>query len=143
MGESPDRTKSSGNGSASQLPSSNDHSPGNISKRPSSVASFRGSDFRVLLPKTIAPVLNIDIVSGDILGTLLQLAQDPIPNIRFNVAKSLEVLASTFGDGQEGRQLIRQRIAPVLEGQKNDSDADVRYFASKALQKAQTVIGGM
>lgn len=104
---------------------------------------FHVSDFHALLPKTIAPVLNIDIVSGDILGTLLQLAQDPIPNIRFNVAKSLEVLASTFGDGQEGRQLIRQRISPVLEGQKNDTDADVRYFASKALQKAQAVIGGM
>lgn len=74
---------------------------------------------------------------------MLQLAQDPIPNIRFNVAKSLEVLASTFGDGQEGKQLIRQRIAPVLENQKNDPDADVRYFASKALQKAQAVIGGM
>ncbi|CAL1695856.1 unnamed protein product [Somion occarium] len=50
---------------------------------------------------TIAPSLTLDIVSGDILDTLLQLAQDPIPNIRFNVAKSLEVLALTFGTTAE------------------------------------------
>jgi len=88
---------------------------------------------------TIAPSLSLDIVQGEILDTLLQLAQDPIPNIRFNVAKSLEVLATTFGELPDGRQLVRQKITPVLDSQKNDQDADVRYFALKALQKAHAI----
>lgn len=84
-----------------------------------------------------------DIIQGEILDTILQLAQDPIPNIRFNVAKCLEVLATTFGEQPDGRQLVRQRIAPVLDSQKNDQDADVRYFASKALQKVNAIeVGG-
>ena len=86
--------------------------------------------------------MTLDIISGDIIDTLLQLGQDPIPNIRFNVAKSLEVLASTFGNTLEGKQLIRQKVVPILEAQKNDQDADVRYFASKALQQVRAVEGG-
>ncbi|KAL6304279.1 ARM repeat-containing protein [Sparassis latifolia] len=88
---------------------------------------------------TIASSLTLDIVRGEILDTLLQLSADPIPNIRFNVAKALEVLATTFGDTPEGRQLVLQKIVPVLEQQKNDQDADVRFFAVRALQKAHEV----
>ncbi|KAI0961552.1 hypothetical protein AcV7_000626 [Taiwanofungus camphoratus] len=87
---------------------------------------------------TIAPSLTFDILRGDILETLLQLANDPIPNIRFNVAKALEVLATIFADSPDGRQLAQQKIVHVLETQKNDQDADVRFFASRALQKAHS-----
>lgn len=73
---------------------------------------------------------------AEILEPLLQLATDSIPNIRFNVAKSLEVLAITYGKSTEGHLLVQQKILPVLEQQKNDQDADVRYFAMRALQKA-------
>jgi serine/threonine-protein phosphatase 2A regulatory subunit A len=65
----------------------------------------------------------------------LALAKDTIPNIRFNVAKSLEVLAATFANTSEGLELVQTKIVPVLETMKNDSDADVRYFAARALQK--------
>ncbi|KAJ7169889.1 armadillo-type protein [Mycena filopes] len=85
---------------------------------------------------TIAPSLNLDIVRTDIIDPLLQLASDPIPNIRFNVAKSLEVLAITYGVNPPGTEFVRTRIVPALEQQKNDQDADVRYFAARALQKA-------
>ncbi|KNZ79549.1 Protein phosphatase PP2A regulatory subunit A, partial [Termitomyces sp. J132] len=86
---------------------------------------------------TITPSLNLDIVRADIIGPLLLLAHDPIPNIRFNVAKSLEVLATTLNSTKEGRDLIEQQVIPALEQQKNDQDADVRYFAARALHKAQ------
>ncbi|KAJ3719921.1 Ser/Thr protein phosphatase 2A regulatory subunit A [Lentinula raphanica] len=87
----------------------------------------------------IMPSLTLDIVRSEIVESLLQLASDPIPNIRFNVAKSLEVLATAFGNTPEGKAFVRQRIIPVLEQQKNDQDADVRYFAARALQKAAAV----
>ncbi|EGO30982.1 hypothetical protein SERLADRAFT_455450 [Serpula lacrymans var. lacrymans S7.9] len=88
---------------------------------------------------TISPSLTLAIVRSEIIEPLLQLAMDAIPNIRFNVAKSLEVLATTFGQSSEGHALVQQRIIPALEHQKNDTDADVRYFATRALQKALSV----
>lgn len=84
------------------------------------------------------PSLTLDIVRSEIVESLLQLASDPIPNIRFNVSKSLEVLATTYGNTPDGIAFVQQRILPVLEQQKNDTDADVRYFAARALQKAGT-----
>jgi serine/threonine-protein phosphatase 2A regulatory subunit A len=89
--------------------------------------------------QTIAPSLSLDIVRSDIIEPLLQLALDPIPNIRFNVAKSLEVVATTFGRTPEGHEIVQQKIVPALEQQKNDQDADVRYFAARALHKALSV----
>jgi len=41
-----------------------------------------------------------------------------------------------FSLTQDGSQFIQEFILPTLERQKNDSDADVRYFASRALQIA-------
>lgn len=73
---------------------------------------------------------------SDIIGPLLELAKDPIPNIRFNVGKALEVVAETFSGTPEGRALVRERVIPALQVQKNDPDVDVRYFATRALQKA-------
>lgn len=45
-------------------------------------------------------------------------------------------MASTFGNTADGRTFVRDWIKPTLERQLNDPDADVRYFASRALQKA-------
>ncbi|KAF8168088.1 armadillo-type protein [Crassisporium funariophilum] len=85
---------------------------------------------------TISPSLSLEIVRTDVIGPLLELSKDPIPNIRFNVAKALEVMATAFGNSAEGRAFIQDWITPALERQKTDQDADVRYFASRALQKA-------
>jgi len=82
--------------------------------------------------------LSLDIIRSDVIGPLLELSKDPIPNIRFNVAKALEVMATTFLDGTEGRNFIRDWVKPTLEHLQSDPDADVRYFASRALQKTAT-----
>lgn len=84
----------------------------------------------------ISPSLSPEIIRNDIAGLLLDLSNDPIPNIRFNVAKSFEVMVPMFSLTPDGSQFIQEFILPTLEQQKNDSDADVRYFASRALQIA-------
>jgi len=89
---------------------------------------------------TIAPALNPELVQSDVIEPLLQLAVDPIPNIRFNVGKALESVGSAFGP--RGRELAQQRIVPMLEQQKADSDADVRYHATRALQHISVAIQG-
>ena len=88
----------------------------------------------------MAPALTFEIIQQDILDRLLDLADDPIPNIKFNVAKSLEALATAYGGTPQGRQLIQTRILPKLETQKNDADADVRYFATRAIQNTQNTL---
>lgn len=92
--------------------------------------------------QTIAPSLNIEIVSEEIIDALLHLATDPIPNIRFNVAKSLEVVATTYGKTPEGKDLAQQKVVPALDELKTDQDADVRYFATLASQRTLATIQG-
>ena len=80
-----------------------------------------------------------------------RLVADPIPNIRFNVAKSYAVLIDTLrhlpSDGTiaqreksdmhgtpsaQGQDLISSQILPNLQKLQQDEDVDVRYFATTA-----------
>lgn len=85
---------------------------------------------------TMAPSLNTAAVSDSILETVFALHEDMIPNIRFNVAKAFEVLAAVLSQDAQGRSIIKAKIIPALERLKTDSDADVRFFAGKALDVA-------
>jgi serine/threonine-protein phosphatase 2A regulatory subunit A len=80
-----------------------------------------------------------------------RLVADPIPNIRFNVAKSYGVLVDTLrrlpaegtiaqmeasgssaSPSAKGQDLITSQIFPNLEKLQQDDDVDVRYFATTA-----------
>lgn len=102
---------------------------------------------------TLAPAVDIRVIEESILPMVDKLVEDPIPNIRFNVAKSFEVLIKVLKElpeegtvkdveakrekgesvgeipSKKGMQIISQRILPQLEKLKQDSDLDVRYFA--------------
>lgn len=99
----------------------------------------------------MAPVVDIDIIEASVLPMMDRLVADPIPNIRFNVAKSYAVIIDTLkklpekgtiaeqeASGKEhspsskGQQLITNSIMPNLEKLQNDTDVDVRYFATVA-----------
>lgn len=103
--------------------------------------------------QTLAPVVSLDIIESSVLPMMDRLVADPIPNIRFNVAKSYAVIIDTLKklpetgtlvESQEiagressspsprGQQLISSKIMPNLEKLQNDSDVDVRYFATVA-----------
>jgi serine/threonine-protein phosphatase 2A regulatory subunit A len=81
-----------------------------------------------------------------------RLVADPIPNIRFNVAKSyavlidtlrhipaegtaaqMEVFGSSVGPCAKAQDLISTHILPNLEKLQHDDDVDVRYFATTAV----------
>ncbi len=55
-------------------------------------------------------------------------ARDPVPNIRFNVAKALQRLAKRVEPAA-----VAGSLKPTLAALTADPDADVRYFAGKAL----------
>lgn len=111
---------------------------------------------------TLAPALTLPILHRSVLPILRQLVDDPIPNIRFNVAKSYAVLIDIFkrlpddtttlvelekqennnnkkntlraegGGTAQGRAIIREEILPPLEKLMADEDVDVRFFATMA-----------
>jgi serine/threonine-protein phosphatase 2A regulatory subunit A len=82
----------------------------------------------------MAPSLDVEAICDSVLETVLPMVNDPIPNIRFNVAKSFEVLAKVLNQSPEGKQVIQSKIIPGLEKLKEDQDADVRFFAQKAFE---------
>lgn len=82
---------------------------------------------------TMAPAVTPEVVRDHILPTVNNLVSDPIPNIRFNVAKSYEVLIPVLKQNPETGLLLETQVKPALDRLKEDSDSDVKYFAEKAL----------
>ena len=80
---------------------------------------------------TMAVSLTPDIIKEKVLPTVIELVDDPIPNVRFNVAKSLEVLVPILK--QNSTAEISTKVIEVLNKLSKDSDVDVRFFAEKAL----------
>jgi serine/threonine-protein phosphatase 2A regulatory subunit A len=79
--------------------------------------------------KEIAPVVSGDSVSKEIVPLALNMAVDPIPNIRFNVAKLFGAISkfTTTNDKKD-------KIKPILSKLVQDEDVDVRYYAQKSLE---------
>jgi len=102
--------------------------------------------------QTLAPAINLQVIEEYVIPMINQLIEDPIPNIRFNVAKSYEVLISVLKQLPEnetissiekaggpppspsarGLDIIQTQILPSLERLQQDDDVDVRYFAGRA-----------
>lgn len=82
---------------------------------------------------TIAPALDPKLLDEKVLPIVLSLADDTIPNIRFNVAKTLEALVPLLKQSADTADDIDNKITPVLNKLGDDTDSDVRYFTHKAL----------
>ena len=99
--------------------------------------------------------MSLGVIQENIIPVINQLVEDPIPNIRFNVAKSygalLDVLRSLPEDGgplpngeisplgtepsPAALEVIQKDVIPALEKLQADEDIDVRYFSSQAAGK--------
>lgn len=87
----------------------------------------------------------IDVIATYIIPLINELERDPIPNIRFNVAKThqrtplLQTVAYTeliplLRDDPNGVTLLNDIVKPSLLRLKDDSDGDVRFYANQAIQ---------
>lgn len=74
----------------------------------------------------MASSLDVAIIRETVLDAALALSNDPIPNIRFNVAKCLETLGMVLAASPEGQDLLQHKVLPALRKLQDDSDADVR-----------------
>eukprot|EP00051_Salpingoeca_urceolata_P032369 m.15421 g.15421 ORF g.15421 m.15421 type:complete len:584 (-) comp5015_c0_seq1:413-2164(-) len=77
---------------------------------------------------SLVPYVDQDAACNSFLPLVLQLAQDHVPNIRFNAAKTLHQLISKVDKGT-----LASKVKPALEKLHADEDGDVKYFAGQAL----------
>ncbi|KAA6400935.1 MAG: putative Serine/threonine-protein phosphatase 2A 65 kDa regulatory subunit A [Streblomastix strix] len=69
-------------------------------------------------------------IESNLLPIINPLVRDNVPNIRFNLARTLRHLADKLSS-----DVIKTKIQPVLEHLLLDKDKDVKFFAQQALQE--------
>ena len=78
--------------------------------------------------QSLSEVVGSPTMERQLLPFLLRLAKDPVPNVRFNVAKAFERLLPCLERG-----VLVSQVRPCLEALSRDSDTDVRYYSGKTL----------
>jgi serine/threonine-protein phosphatase 2A regulatory subunit A len=78
----------------------------------------------------LAEACGAEITERQLLPTVLSMAGDTVANVRFNVAKTLQHIASIMPAAT--MQDTQAQVRPCIEKLNNDSDVDVRYYASEA-----------
>lgn len=76
----------------------------------------------------LADVCSPDQIKRLFLPTIKVLSTDPVANVRFNVAKTLQKL-SPFLD----QATIEAEVKPILDKLNTDTDVDVKHFAQEAI----------
>lgn len=89
----------------------------------------------------LIPVVSEETVTEQILPFVKHLADDAVPNIRFNVAKSYAVIIEVLSSNKEQYdEVINGSILPSLKSLCDDSDVDVRYFSNQSLEKCNKLL---
>jgi len=76
----------------------------------------------------MAPVVGSDVINHSMLPLVIRMSQDSVPNIRFNVAKTLQTLLAHV-DGSVAQTQIKTCLTQLYE----DGDRDVKFYANQAL----------
>lgn len=80
----------------------------------------------------LSSVMPSEVIAEDMLGVCLNMASDKVPNVRFNVARTLQTIIPKLDPN-----VVRVHIKPCLEKlQKEDTDTDVKQYATQALAQA-------
>ena len=82
----------------------------------------------------LAPAVSHDVLAGTLLPALTSASSDRVPNVRFAVAKQLERVAPLVEPGA-----VDRAVRPTLAALAEDADADVRFFARRALASCDGV----
>ncbi|XP_019624261.1 PREDICTED: serine/threonine-protein phosphatase 2A 65 kDa regulatory subunit A alpha isoform-like isoform X3 [Branchiostoma belcheri] len=76
----------------------------------------------------LAEVCGVEVTVSVFLPVVLKLASDAVPNVRFNVAKTLQKIGGLFD-----AETVNSQLKPCLDKLKTDQDFDVKYYASEAI----------
>lgn len=87
----------------------------------------------------LSNVVDEKLVLNDVLPFILKLSKDQVPNIRFNVAKTLfDITKKIIGTD---REVVESQILPLLKELSLDSDVDVRFFAKNSIEGVESLLG--
>lgn len=111
---------------------------------PNPTANYLYRFTSLMAVKTLVPSLSRDALQDPVLPFLLSFAEDNVPNIRFNVAKALLLLAQTLvaKSTPNASALVQSSILPVLEKHVEDVDVDVRFYVGDALTQINELVAG-
>ena len=70
------------------------------------------------------------MVNNKLFSYLLKLATDPVPNIRFNVSKAIELIGPKLST--RNKMDIKDVLKKMAQ---SDPDFDAQYYAQRALEK--------
>lgn len=74
--------------------------------------------------------LNPEVIRKLFLPALATLSKDAVPNIRMNVAKTIQnMYHQIHGSGD-----LEDKLKAILRDLSNDTDMDVKFYALRALQ---------
>ena len=79
--------------------------------------------------KILADTLSTTEVEESLLPVVLQMCDDSVPNVRFNVSKTLGVLVKHCSPDK-----VATQVKPQLQQMTEDQDPDVKYFSYVAFQ---------
>jgi serine/threonine-protein phosphatase 2A regulatory subunit A len=82
----------------------------------------------MLMIKMLYPVVSEAFLNEIMFPCLIALGQDPVPNIKFNVAKTIDSLSDKLSAEN------KERSQELLTELSSDADVDVKFFAQKALE---------
>lgn len=80
----------------------------------------------------LAPIVGNEVVNESMLPVLVVAAKDPVPNVKFSVAKTLQKMMQ---ESIIDQNMVSEIVRPCLQELSKDEDIDVQYFASQALGK--------
>jgi len=75
-----------------------------------------------------------NVVKLDLLRLVLEMSNDNVANIRFNVAKALQQIATVCG-----KDVYESQVRPVLNFLSDDFDRDVRFYADRSSKELEEV----
>jgi serine/threonine-protein phosphatase 2A regulatory subunit A len=77
---------------------------------------------------SLSTVVGREVLYGSLLPVVLGMVTDVVPNVRFNVAKTLKLLVPLLEPG-----MVATQVKPRLKELSEDRDMDVQFFAKTAL----------
>jgi len=86
----------------------------------------------MLCTGTMAEVVSALFMEKNLVPMVLKLAGDPIPNVRFNSAKTIQVMMKA----PAARTVAQTTLVPCLQRLVGDEDPDVKFFAQRAIGTA-------
>jgi serine/threonine-protein phosphatase 2A regulatory subunit A len=82
----------------------------------------------------LAEVCEASLIEEQMLPIVFQMADDQVPNVRFNVCKTLEIICNILrSQNAKSNEAIFKQMRQHLDRLNVDTDVDVRFYASEAI----------